>query len=402
MLSEATLSLESPAERAEARGLADLTLRRMGEIDVLLGRHVERMPMPPGLHILRLMVAELVFAGTAAHAGVDLAVHLAKTKPGARRLAGLINAVGRRVASDLPTEDLLASDPMLNLTGWLKNRLIADWGEEAAIAIARAHLHPAPHDLTLAAPANTVPLARELDAEPLPTGSLRLRNRPQLTTLPGFATGAWWAQDAAAALPARLLRHVAGARVLDLCAAPGGKTMQLAAAGAHVTALDISARRMARLEENLLRTGLVAEKVVANALEWTPDAPFDAILLDAPCSATGTIRRHPDLPLRKGAEDLGKLIRLQARLLKRAFGWLVPGGVIVFATCSLARAEGEDRIDAFLAQTASADLIPITPGECAIPAEFIDAKGFLRTRPEMWAGRGGIDGFFAARVRRRA
>jgi 16S rRNA (cytosine967-C5)-methyltransferase len=288
--------------------------------------------------------------------------------------------------------------PALNMPGWLAGALARDWGPDAARAAAEAHLSPAPHDLTPAAPGDAAALADELEARLLPTGTVRLTTRPQLSALPGYAAGAWWVQDAAAALPARLVPRGAG-RVLDLCAAPGGKTMQLAAAGARVTALDLSEPRMGRLRENLRRTGLQAETVTADALEWRPEAPYDAILLDAPCTATGTIRRHPDLPHRTDGSALAELTALQARLLDRAWGWLAPGGVLVFCTCSLLRAEGEAQADAFLARTPDAALASIAL-EDAIPPDFV-AEGRLRTRPDGWPELGGLDGFFAARFVRK-
>jgi 16S rRNA (cytosine967-C5)-methyltransferase len=400
MLDEAGLR-GSPAERAEARGLAHLTLRRLGQIDDALGRFVGRMPKPPVNHVLRLMAAELIFAGTAPHAAVDLGVRLVKRVRGAAKLSGMVNAVGRRLAGHGAEIAAGQDAARLNTPPWLWRQLSADWGAAAARAMALAHLTPAPHDLTLANPADAAALAVEIGAEVLATGSLRLAGRPQISTLPGFAEGAWWAQDAAAALPARLIPGPQDKRVLDLCAAPGGKTMQLAAAGARVTALDISTGRMARLGENLARTGLAAECLVADALEWTPDLaiaePFDAILLDAPCSASGTIRRHPDLPRRKGGADLKALTGLQGRLLDRAAGWLAPGGVLVFCTCSLNRAEGEDQARRFLKRSPGFERLAIEPGEAGIPAEFVTLEGDLRTRPDFWAERGGIDGFFAAR-----
>jgi 16S rRNA (cytosine967-C5)-methyltransferase len=395
----------SPAERAEARGLADLTLRRLGQIDDALGRFVGRMPKPPVNHVLRLMAAELIFAGTAPHAAVDLGVRLVKRVRGAAKLSGMVNAVGRRLAEQ-GAEIVAGQDAArLNTPAWLWQQLAADWGAVAARAMAMAHLTPAPHDLTLARQADAGALAQEIGAEVLATGSLRLAGRPQISALKGFAEGAWWAQDAAAALPARLIPEPQGKRVLDLCAAPGGKTMQLAAAGARVTAVDLSAGRMARLGENLARTGLAAECVVADALEWAPERPFDAILLDVPCSATGTIRRHPDLPHRlargRGRPDLKALTGLQERLLDRAAGWLAPGGVLMFCTCSLKRTEGEDQARRFLKRWQGFERLAIEPGEAGISAEFLTPEGDLRTRPDLWAERGGIDGFFAARLVKR-
>ena len=344
------------------------------------------------------MAAELLFEGTPPHAAVDLAVRLAQGGRGTARLSGLINAVGRRVAEQ--GAGLLAEhDPgPMNMRGWLRERLIKDWGRDTALAIAEGHLSPAPHDLTLRNPENLKPLAQETGGTILPTGSLRLPGRPQISALPGYEQGAWWVQDAAAALPARLIPGPKGKRALDLCAAPGGKTMQLAAMGADVTALDISEGRLKRLRENLERTGLSARIVIADALEWQPDRPFDAILLDAPCSATGTIRRHPDLPYRTSAKGLKALTELQARLLDRAAAWTAPGGTVIFCTCSLFPAEGELQAKAFLERHPDFARQPI--GEDEIPAEFRNRAGDMRTRPDHWTDEGGLDGFFASRLTR--
>ncbi|MCL5776322.1 methyltransferase domain-containing protein [Limibaculum sp. FT325] len=398
MLGEGRLDRLPPAARAEARSLADLTLRRLGQIDHLLAGLLEHMPKPPVRHVLRLMAAELTFGGVAPHAAVDTAVRLARATEGAGRLAGLVNAIGRRIAEAPPPAD----DPVArrrNLPRWLWTRLAADWGEAETDAIAAAHLMPAPHDLVFRDPDEAEAMTPTLGGTVLAAGVLRLADRPQISALPGHPEGKWWVQDFAASLPARLLGPVAGARVLDLCAAPGGKTMQLAAAGAEVTALDISAARMTRLADNLARTGLAAQLVTADALEWEPEAPFDAILIDAPCSATGTIRRHPDLPWRKGAGDVTALAGLQARLLDRAFGWLAPGGRLVFATCSLLKAEGEAQAAGFLARSPSARRMAFTTDD--LPPEFLTPEGDLRTRPSMLAGLGGLDGFFATRIERR-
>jgi 16S rRNA (cytosine967-C5)-methyltransferase len=229
---------------------------------------------------------------------------------------------------------------------------------------------------------------------------LRLASHGQVSTLPGYAEGAWWVQDAAAAIPARLLNPAPGERVLDLCAAPGGKTMQLAAAGADVTALDISESRMERVTENLARTGLTARLLTADALEWQPDQPFDAILLDAPCSATGTLRRHPDLVHAKTDAVLPGLVELQAMLFDRTAGWLKPGGRLVFCTCSLLPEEGEDQLAAALAR--HPDLSVVTPEADWIEQAWRSPSGGLRIRPDHWAARGGIDGFFIALVAKSA
>ena len=410
MLDEASLGDLEPAERAEARGLADMVLRRLGQIDAELGRLIERAPPSPTSHILRLMAGEILFAGTPPHAAVDSAVHLARGARNTARFGGLVNAVGRKLAG-LSAPD--APEPAANTPRWLARRLVADWGREAAEAIMAAHLVPAPHDISVANPADAAGLAEELGATILPSGTLRLAGRPQLSALPGFSAGAWWVQDAAAALPARLLAPRPGTRVLDLCAAPGGKTLQLAAMGADVTAVDANPRRMERLRANLERTGLSAKLVVADMLDWAPDSPFDAILIDAPCSATGTLRRHPDLPHRFGstadgadaeeaaAAELSSLTDLQASLLRRAWPWLAPGGTLVFATCSLLAAEGEDQIAAFLAHRADARRMALASDDPALPPGAVTADGDLRCLPSMLPSLGGIDGFYAACLHRR-
>ncbi|MEM9145492.1 MAG: transcription antitermination factor NusB [Pseudomonadota bacterium] len=384
---DAAAQAGEPKERAEARALADLTFRHLAEIDAVLADRIPRMPRPPVSHILRVMAAELIYRPGGAHAAVDLAVRQTKGA-GATKLAGLVNAVGRKIATE-PTPPTLA--PLKRLPGWMADRLVADWGRAKAAAITEAQRPVPPTDLTLRDPSAAEEFSALLGAETLPTGGLRLAERPQISALLGFEDGAWWVQDAAASLPATLVPEPETKRVLDLCAAPGGKTLQLAAAGAFVTALDISAERMARLEENLARTRLTAQTVVSDALDWRPNAPFDAILLDAPCSATGTMRRHPDLPHRSKPAALKDLLALQRRLLERAWDWLRPGGVLVYATCSLLRAEGEDQAAAFRARSGAAPLATPTTGP------FATAEGDIRTRPDMWAERGGLDGFFAAR-----
>ena len=341
----------------------------------------------------------MLFKGTSPHAAVDMAVRLAKSHKATARLSGLINAVGRRLAEQGAVIVAEQDASAMALPQWLERKLAKDWGADTARAIATAQLLPAPHDLTLKHPGDAEALAQELSATILPTGSLRLKDRPQISALPGYTSGAWWIQDAAAALPARLLHASPGMRVLDLCAAPGGKTMQLAATGAEVTALDISDRRLARVAENLERTGLMAELVVADAREWEPDVPFDAILLDAPCSATGTMRRHPDLPHRWEKSNLDSLHTLQHALLTRCIEWLKPEGRLVFCTCSLFKSEGEALIDKMLSEHPGLTHEAITQAD-GIPSEFITPQGYLRTRPDHWPGTGHLDGFFAARLMR--
>jgi 16S rRNA (cytosine967-C5)-methyltransferase len=285
----------------------------------------------------------------------------------------------------------------LNTPDWLWESWTSSYGEETTRAIAAAHLIEAPLDLTPRADADF--WAGQLDAEKLPTGTLRRSTGGNVTELPGFAEGAWWVQDAAATLPVRLLGDVAGQRVADLCAAPGGKTLQLCAAGALVTAVDISARRIGRLNDNLARAGMTAELVTADAGKWTPTEKFDAILLDAPCSGTGTLRRHPDIAWLKDGEDVSRLTLTQDRLLVHALDLLKPGGTLVYAVCSLEEDEGPARIDALLARSSQVTLVPVQPAELPGLAEAISPNGDIRTLPSMWPERGGLDGFYVARLR---
>jgi 16S rRNA (cytosine967-C5)-methyltransferase len=289
--------------------------------------------------------------------------------------------------------DLFAGLPPQHLPRWLRQPLVHAWGREAVTAIEAAQAVPPPLDLTLK-PGAPVPEG----AAPLPTGSLRLADPGQVTALPGYAEGDWWVQDAAAALPVRLLAPTPGLRVLDLCAAPGGKTMQLAAAGAEVTALDISGPRLERLAANLARTGLSATVVTADALVWTAPEPFDAVVLDAPCSASGTIRRHPELPFIKDGSDMPVLLELQARLIDRALEMVRPGGAVIYCTCSLLPDEGEAQVLAALARHPGLVVEPGLPE--GVPESWQSSEGGLRLRPDFWADRGGIDGFYIARLRK--
>ena len=400
---DAAMAALSGPERARAGDLAAATLRWLAPVDALLAT-LMRQPIAARAHVardaLRLAAAEVGALGAAPHAAVDAAVRLTKADRRAAPLAGLVNAVARRAAEAAPAH---LADPAARAQAapeWLMRRLRAEYGA-AADAIAAAQLTDASLDLTVRDPAEAALWSQRLGATPTPSGSLRLARGVQLTALPGYAEGAWWAQDASAAIPARLMGAVAGKRVLDLCAAPGGKTMQLAAQGARVTALDIADARLERLRENLARTGLQAEIVVADALEWRPDAPFDAVLLDAPCTATGTLRRHPDIAHLRRDSDLGPLVALQDRMLDAAWGMVAPGGRLVFCTCSLLPQEGEARARAFRARTPDAAAVPVTAGEVG-DAALIGPGGWLRARPDFWPDLGGMDGFFAARFDRMA
>ncbi len=377
-----------PADRARALRLAASVLRWVEPVDKVLDRHLRKSPPLAVRNVLRLAVVERAL-GAPAHGVVNAAVEIVRVSKRTAHLAGLVNAVLRA----LPEADVLGGLPAQKLPRWLRQPLVHGWGREVVTAIEAVQAGEPPLDLTLR-PGFPAP-----DGELLPTGSLRLTGAGQVSTLPGYATGGWWVQDAAAAMPARMLGARAGERVLDLCAAPGGKTLQLAAAGAEVVALDISGPRMARLEANLARTGLQATLVVADALQWQPDAPFDAILLDAPCSATGTIRRHPDLPFVKDGSEVAGLATLQAALIDRALGWLKPGGRLVFATCSLLAEEGEAQLVAALARHPG--LTEERPALAGVEEAWWTPEGGLRLRPDYWAEKGGMDGFFMARLRKK-
>jgi len=390
-------SLE-PRDRAFVRLLLATTLRRLGEIDEVLGALIER-PLDrantAGRQVLRLGAAQLLFLGTPAHAAVDTSVRLV-VDAGLPHLKGLANAVLRRVARE-GIALLAGRDPArLNTPPWLWQSWAHTYGEAATRAIAAAHLREAPLDLT---PRADAPLwADRLEGEWLPTGTIRRTTGGAIAELPGFAEGAWWVQDAAAALPARLLGDVLGQRVADLCAAPGGKTLQLSAAGAQVTAVDISGRRMLRLGENLARAGLTAELVTADVGKWAPAEKFDAVLLDAPCSGTGTLRRHPDIAWLKDEDDIDRLTLAQDRLLLCAVELLKPGGTLVYAVCSLQEDEGAARIGSLLARDKRLRRRPVEPAELPGLEGAITPSGDIRTLPSMWAEHGGLDGFYIARV----
>lgn len=391
-------------DRGLARAIVGVALRRQGEIAAILGKLIEKkLPRRSGdlRRILEVAAAQILFMEVPDHAAVSTALALADRDDSARHFKGLANAVLRRLARE--REDLAAGldGPRLNTPDWLWARWIAHYGADTAHRIAAAHgVEPA---LDLSVKADADGWAAKLGATVLPNGSLRLVAAGPVEDLPGFAEGAWWVQDAAAALPARLLGAVAGKTVADLCAAPGGKTAQLAAAGAEVVAVDQSVDRLERLSANLSRLGLPASVATADILAWKPDRLFDAVLLDAPCSATGTIRRHPDIAFLKTAGDIAALAAIQSELLAAAANLVKPGGTLVYATCSLEPEEGEDQ--ARRAQAAlPLDPFPIALAECAGLGR-ITPEGWLRTLPCDLAGEdprlAGLAGFFVARFRRR-
>ena len=386
------LSRLAPDDRARAQRLALSALRRITPLDALLDKHLRKSPADEVRAVLWLAAAELVERPADAHGIVNAAVSLTREGKRTTPAAGFVNAVLRKVAADPG----LATLPVQQMPRWLRQPLVHLWGRPVVAAIETAHLAGAAIDLTVKDPARLADWAQTLGADLLPTGSLRLRGTAQVTGLPGYASGDWWVQDAAAAIPARMLNALPGETVLDICAAPGGKTMQMAAAGALVTALDISGPRMARLRDNLTRTGLTAALVTDDALAWDAPAPFDAVLLDAPCSATGTIRRHPDLPFVKDDSDLPNLLVLQAQLIDRAVALTRPGGRMTYCTCSLLPSEGEDQLAAALTRHPGLSVIP--PQD--LPADWITPQGGVRLRPDYWSDLGGMDGFFIATLRR--
>jgi 16S rRNA (cytosine967-C5)-methyltransferase len=383
-------------DRAFARAIAATALRRLGQIEDLLGRFLERS-LPADAFEARFILiagaAQLAFMDVAPHAAIGLAVEQAKGTRAARHLAGLINAVLRRVISNKSAILAEQDTATLNTPHWLWRRWVRHYGEKASREIAAAHLEEPPLDLSVRA--DPAAWAERLSGSLLPWDTVRLSAKGRIEDIEGYAEGAWWVQDAAAALPALMLGDVAGLRVADLCAAPGGKTAQLAARGAHVTAVDISATRLRRLQDNLGRLGLKAETVQANASEWTPPQPFDAVLLDAPCSATGTIRRNPDIPYLKSEADFTALAAVQGRLLSHALSLIKPGGTLVYATCSLEPEEGEAQVEALLAARSDVRLTPIRAQDLGVPTELVTPAGALRTLP---FHAGGMDGFFAARL----
>ncbi len=389
-------------DRAFARLLVATVLRRLGQIDAVIADCLN-MPLPPRAapvqDILRLGVAQLLFLRTPPHAAVATSVDIAQSC-GFVSHKGLVNAVLRRLSVEGAQRVEEQDAPRLNTPDWLWQSWSRSYGEATARAIATAHLREAPLDLTLREDVET--WRAKLEGVLLPTGTLRRSAGGALAALPGYADGAWWVQDAAAALPARLFGDLTGREVVDLCAAPGGKTAQLAAAGARVTAVDRSTRRLERLIANIERLKLPVETVGADALTWRPSHPVGAVLLDAPCSTTGAIRRHPDVPHLKLSEDVSRLSVVQENLLQAAIDMLRPGGTLIYCTCSLEPEEGPGRIESLFCAGAPVERREIEPDEIGAPPEWITSAGDLRTLPCYFGEYDGIDGFFCARLVKRA
>lgn len=393
-------------DRALVRAILATALRYRRTIDTLISARL-KSHLPPNAttlaHILNVAAAQILFLDIPDSAAVDLAVTHAKSDPRTARFSGLVNgllrSLSREKERDLPTTLAAVKDA----PDWFIERMRTAYGVERTGAILAAHRSEGATDFTVKSdPAHWAAL---LGGVALPTGSVRAeRLAGAVSDLPGYDDGAWWVQDAAAALPARLLGDIAGLRVADLCAAPGGKTAQLAAAGARVTAVDASRNRLARLKTNLQRLQLEAEIVEADILNWTPGERFDAVLLDAPCSSTGTVRRHPDVLWTKSPDDIARLAALQSRLLARAIDLVRPGGTIVFSNCSLDPSEGEAIVAKLLRDDARVMLDPIVAGDVPGIDAWITPQGFLRTTPGdlpmETPALCGLDGFFAARLRR--
>jgi 16S rRNA (cytosine967-C5)-methyltransferase len=396
----------SDRDRALMRRLVATILRRLGTLGHVLSRLLDRgipTDAPRAQSALLIGAAQILWMDVPDHAAVDLSVRLVQSDRRAAKYAGLVNAVLRRCAREgQPLIDEVKSQT-LDVPPWLMARWIAHFGEAVARDIAAA-IGQEP-SLDLSVKSDPEQWATRLHGETLPTGSVRTLLQGSVTMLPGFSEGHWWVQDAAAALPARLFGDVAGKAIIDLCAAPGGKTAQLAHAGARVTAIDRSPSRMARLRDNLARLELDAEMVVADGADWldrNPDRGFDGILVDAPCTSTGTIRRHPDVGWLRQESDIAPLAALQKRLLQKAAALLRPGGTLVYCTCSLEPEEGEQAVSALLATEPAMRRVPIEAGEVAGLGELLTAEGDLRTLPchlpHVDPRLGGLDGFYAARL----
>ncbi len=392
-------------DRRLARAIVIAALRHHGEIQAVLARLIERPPRRAGklFRILEVALAQLLYLDVPDHAAVSVAMEQVIADRDALHFKGLANAVLRRIGRERAAILAGLDMPRSAVPGWLWTRWVASYGEARAASIAAANLEEPALDLTVKD--DPAGWAERLGGIVLPTGSVRLLPSGPVEDLPGFAEGAWWVQDAAAALPPKLFKDLAGKRVADLCAAPGGKTAALALAGARVTAVDVSADRLGRVSANLARLGLEAEIVAADLLHWTPPEPFDAILLDAPCTATGTIRRHPDIPWLKRPEDVTTLAELQGRMIDRAVAWLKPGGVLVFSTCSLEPEEGEHQMARALHRH-RLEILPVGPEEVGGIADAVLPSGAVRTLPSQMPGPtprlSGLDGFFMMRLGKRA
>lgn len=404
------LALE-PRDRALVRAILGSALRNRGSIERAINKRLDR-PLPENAHalkhLLHVAIAQIFYLNLPDHSAVDLAVEAANADPRNRKYAGLVNALLRRLSRNKERALAHTLEPETNVPEWFAKSITDAYGGEKAGAILAMHAYEPPIDFTVKG--DPKEWAEKLGGTALPNGSIRLETvEGNLTDLPGFAEGDWWVQDAAASLPARLMGDIKGKRVADLCAAPGGKTAQLVQQAADVTALDLSENRLKRLQGNLDRLGYKARTVAINLMEYTPDELFDAVLLDAPCSSTGTVRRHPDVPWTKTPQDIEKLASLQAKLLAHSVTLVKPGGTIVFSNCSLHPLEGEEMARKAL-ENPELEAWPIAADDCPGFEGLITEEGFLRSTPadlpaDKFDGNphmAGMDGFFAARFRRKA
>lgn len=387
-----------PAGKGFAAYLVRTVLRRLGQIDALI-QHCVREPLPrkakPVYDVLRVGVAQLMFSATADHAAVDTTVDLCRTVNQVP-FAKLVNAVMRRLQREGDALLKAQDEAAINTPAWLMESWKTAYGADTAAAIARQHLETPPLDLSVKS--NAPMWAEKLGGEAIFEATVRLAEAADVTRLDGFEDGAWWVQDAAARLAIGLLGDVSGKRALDLCAAPGGKTLDLCAAGADVTAVDISEKRLQRVSENLKRTGLNARTVAADVRTFVPDVPAEIVVLDAPCSSTGTLRRHPDVAHLKSPEDIDKLAGVQAALLDAAAAMTAPGGTLLYVTCSLQPEEGEDAVEGFLSRAPAFRRNPVTAQDVSGLTAAVTPTGDFRTLPCYMADIGGMDGFFAARL----
>jgi 16S rRNA (cytosine967-C5)-methyltransferase len=390
-------------DQSLVKAILTIASRRRNMIDALIAHCLDK-PLPDNAkslrHLLHVAVAQILWLDVPDHSAVDLAVDAARADPRNGRFASLVNAVLRRISREKTRMLAIFTGTVEEGPQWLRTALLNQYGPEKSAAILAAHQVDAPFDFTVKSEPER--WAETLGGIALCNGTVRVA-RPDgpIPSLPGFAEGAWWVQDAAAALPAKLLGDVHGKRVLDLCAAPGGKTAQIAHAGAQVTAVELSASRLRRLESNLSRLGLSAQTWVGSAFDFKPDVLFDAVLLDAPCSSTGTIRRHPDVAWTKQPTDVTKLAKLQFELLAKAAQFVKPGGVLVFSNCSLLAEEGEDLVHRASRDLPGVVVSKIDPAELAGLEMLVTADGFLRSTPAdlpmETPETSGMDGFFTAR-----
>lgn len=389
----------SIADRALVRAIVNSALRHLPRIEAALSMLLDG-PLPQGArslhHVLVVGAAQMLYLDVPDHSAVDLAVEQAHRDPRNKRFVKLVNAVLRRLGRE-KSEIIEAISEVPVLPKWFFQRLVEAYGSDVAARISEAQLTPSSIDLTVKS--DPALWAEKLGGTVLPNGSVRLGEfEGQIPSLEGFSDGQWWVQDLAASMPVKLMGDIAGKRVADLCAAPGGKTAQLALAGAHVTALDQSANRLKRLKENLTRLGLTAKTVETNMLKFNPEDRFDAVLLDAPCSSTGTLRKHPDVCWTKDEADIAKLASLQGQMLRHALTLVNSGGLVAFSNCSLDPSEGEAMVEAVLAENPDFERVPARKEDWPGMELAITANGDLRTTPDMF---GGVDGFFSSVLRKK-